>query len=407
MDLPLDWTLEQPGWLAGLALLGLVAWWLRSPSRPSVRPTSTLAIWRELSASGEQANIEHASRLPRAARLALLGLGAGLLALAGPVRLDRQPEIPRRLVLSMHPAVHAALPDFVAERGAGWGEFDEVVLGDGTPQPFEGVDLLVSRLRESVPGPSASGWAAYDRPGSVFVLHREPREPTEFARWYVPERAARPGWVAHGTWFDGERLERREGPLATGTLSVSTEGQGLSLIADFARTYAGVRGLDWVVGEASEPRLRLSTFDSERNEARRCTSGGVDFLLAPRPRSAAGQSSRAPVIVRDQTGAPAVRSAPGRIAFASAAWEAPGEDPARVALALAALFDGALGPPPGVEPVGDRRAQLFEAGQGNEPAQPSPPPVESRLPAVLFSALAGWLLLASAWAGRRSAVVRS
>ncbi len=407
----MDWTLEQPGWLGGFAILGFAALWLRSPSRPRVRLTSTLAVWRELKETGERTNIEISSRLPRTVLLALLGLGVGVLALAGPVRRDRSPESPKRLVVSMHRSIHAVLADFVSERGPDLGEFDEVVLGGRAAAPFLGFSELESQLRNLPPSDAELGWAAYDRPGCVLVLEREPSEPIRHARWFVPKRASRPGWVAVETWWDGEQLERRDGPASSGRLSLSGEVERIPLIAEFARTYAQVRGLDVVTGDLSPSRLRVTTFEANLSEAASCERSGVEFTLGPGPNSLRGEQSseefRGFVIARDKLGEPVVLAKVGRLCLAAAAWQTTDQDPARVALALAGLFDEALGPPPGVEAFEDRRAQAFRSGQGSESSWPPLPPRISRSPAVVLATIAGVLLLASALLGRRPGKARA
>ena len=385
-----------------------------------MQPTSTLDIWRELSPDQAQATRERSTRLSPPVLLALVGLAAGFGALAGPVGRESPKPEPRRLVVSLHRAHLPHLPDFLLQHGADLGEFDEVILGAGQPVPFAGLDDLRARLMGATPERSDPSLSGLDRPGASFVLSREPSAPTRHARWWIPARPARPGWVAGGTWFDGERLEARPGPEQRGALRLDpgladsdAGATGTSgLVANFARTYAGVHGLDLASdpGPNDRVRLRLSTFPSPHPSAATVRVGGAQFQLEPRatPVAAGGvEPERGVVLARDDRGRPVIRGEVGRLWFSAATWEAPGEDPARTALALAGLFDDALGPLPGVEPLEDREASALRRGAGL--SESLGPPVglrTTRAPTLALAYLGGIALLLSGVMSLRAAGVR-
>lgn len=402
---------EAPLWLALLALPLLVLWLGARGAAARALFTGTLSQWRALPRRDPRRE-RRRRRLPIALVLLVLGLCAGVLALARPVEVEA--AAPRRWTIVVDRSPGLFLSDSATtrlERALGpvreW--IEREVRAEDTLE-WLASDLAAPIESRRVPAelsapPSwpqeAPDWARHDRAGALWVSTRF-ELPPRWAGFSASGGPAQPGPVARQGGarldWDGTALVRVEDAYAAGQGAVAIDPELPAPLRELAGLWAAQHALAvHERGDGGECLALVRAAPPARTSDVRERELGRDGWSA---RATLGAALVSEPGEREWLGAdgPAVLVRGGRVRTNLAALGEPGGDPAAFAVSWGALLDALRLEPPGCVPLAARVAQ-GEPGW-RAPREPDGVQRSQEQPLAWIAALAAALLVLCAWAWR-------
>jgi hypothetical protein len=371
------WVLRDPAWLAAWILVALLWWRARqiAPARPEW--TGALALWKRVpgfpAAAG--AHARERARLSWAARLALMALVFGVLALAHPSwRAPASGAGPWTLVLDRSPAMFLPVDLSPAARLRIDVAVDRAVLmceenglapasREWLAQDWNGVQRARGArppqawLERDAGEGSRPPWGSHDSAASVWVSDCAVQPPPLFAGVVLSGAAVIPGPVADlgaQCWlFDGARLQAAPWPAPRSGLRLHDALP--EAVLTLARLWAQARELPLsAVGQPALLELSGPAVLGAPIAGRVSRPAWSAPAAAMRAAMPDGFRAWASFRAADGASTTAVSWRPGRIALAFQQLSAGDCDPAAFALDWAELFDQACLPERGVVPLAAR-----------------------------------------------------